>query len=170
MRCRMRLERNAVCAPALDVPPREMREPPPAVGHIPSIQSAREIRDDEACRGEPHAPQHRKRVVTKTAVRVVECDEELPLTRLPFAANARLELDERHASPARVGQRMHLPREPARRDTRDAELSTPFDLVIAEDGRDHDPVYTSQAPVLPKPPAPRELCSSSVASTSSGVS
>ena len=90
--------------------------------------------------------------------------------RLPFAANACLELDERHASPARGGQHMHLHRELARRDTRDAELSAPFDLVIAEDGRDHDPVYTTQTPVLPKPPAPRELCSSSVASTSSGVS
>jgi len=202
---RMRLERDAARAPPLDVAPGEVREPSAAVGHVPSIQPAGEVRDHEASGGEPHIPQHGERVVAKTAVRVVEGDEEIAIARSLFAAHRCLELDERNASPAGGGQRVHLHREPVRGDARDAELSASFDLVIAEDGRDHaavrskpravkrrvwgqtpsvsfrrisdgtirresDPVCIIQTPVLPKPPTPRVLCSSSVASTSSGVS
>ena len=144
-------------------------------------------------------------MITKTPVGVVERDEQLAIARFPIAADARLELGKRDASPAGDGQRAHLHREPMRGDASDAKLSTPFDLVVTQDGRDHggvasklraekrcvwgqtpsgafcrtsgrmlrkesDPFYIIQTPVLPKPPAPRGLCSSSVASTSSGVS
>ena len=176
----MRLERDVVRAPPLDVAPGEVCEPSPAVGYVPSIHPAGEIRDHEARRGEPHVPQDGERVVTKTAVGVVERDEELAISRSPLAANASRELGERYASPAGGGQRVHLHRETPWGDARDAELAAPFNLVVAEDRRNHDAVRSKpraversvwgQTPVLPNPPAPRVLCSSSVASTSSGVS
>ena len=90
----MRLERDTVRAPPLDVSPGQVREPSPTVGHIPSVQSTGEVRDHEASSGEPHVPEHRERVIAKTAVGVVERDEKLAIARPAPAANACLELDE----------------------------------------------------------------------------
>src|SRR3954466_193656 len=76
-------------------------------------------------------------MITKTPVGVVERDEQLAIARFPIAAHARLKLGKRDASPAGGGQGAHLHREPMRGDASDAKLSTPFDLVITQDGRDH---------------------------------
>src|SRR5690348_7371536 len=111
MRCGMRLERDTVRAPPLDVPPGEVREPSPAVGHVPSNQPTGKIRDDETRCREPDIPQHGERIVTETAIRVVERNEQLPMARAPPAADAPLELAERDASPPCRGQRVHLRRE-----------------------------------------------------------
>ena len=174
MRRGMGFERDTLRAPPLDVAPGQVGEASPAVGHIPTVQPTGEIRDDKTCRREPHIPQHGERVVTKAAISVVERDEKLAVERSPLAANACLELDERNASPAGRSQRVHLRRETGRSDARDAKLTTPFDLVITEGGRDHGAVGSKprivQTPVLPNPPTPRGLCSSAEASTSSGVS
>ena len=183
MRCRMRFERDAVSAPALDVAPREMREPAPAIGNVPSIQPTGEIRDHEAHGRESHVPQHGERVVAEPAVGIVERDEELATAGAPVTANTRRELVERDTAPTGTGQGVYLRREPRRGEPRYAKLSATFDLVITQNGWDHGAVGSkaraveryvgrriNQAPVLPKPPAPRALASSSVTSRSSGAS
>jgi len=133
----MRREGDAQRIPSLDIAPREMRKAPPAIRHVPAIQSACEVGDDEADREKPRVAQNGERVVTETSVGVVESDQQLVRRRSPLAANNGDERVERNASPAGVRERMDLRGEPCRRQTRDAELASTFDLVVAEDGRDH---------------------------------
>src|SRR6476659_2338408 len=108
MGCRMRLEREAVKTPPLDVPPGEVRKPSPAIGDIPAIQPPREVRDHEAPGREPHVPHHGEGVVPETTIGVVEGDEEIAIARTPLAANTCTEVAERNATPAGRGQRAHL--------------------------------------------------------------
>ena len=89
MRSGMRLERNAAQAPALDVSPCEVREPPTPIRDVPAVESARIVGDDEAGRLESEVAQHGEREISESAVGVVERDEQLAVPWFSFAAKHR---------------------------------------------------------------------------------
>src|SRR5687767_8337409 len=109
-----------------------MREPPPAVRDVPAIQSASVRGDHEACRAEAVCLEHRKRVVAQCTVRIVERDGDLVRSERPPAAHARRDLIEREGSPAVSREPLDLTRKSPRRDTRDAQLEPPVDLVVTK--------------------------------------
>src|SRR5215218_5048294 len=123
MRRGVRFERDAVECPPLHVPPREMREPPASIRDIPAVEPAGVVGDDEACRAKPGVSQHRKRVVSKPAVRVVEGDEQLLIPRRALAAYPGGEVRKGHTPPAGTGERLDLRSEVPRRQPRHAKLA-----------------------------------------------
>ena len=60
----VRLERDPLRVPALDVAPGKVREPPTAVRDIPTIEPAGVVGDHETCACKPEVSKHGKGVVT----------------------------------------------------------------------------------------------------------
>src|SRR6185437_6838764 len=96
------------------VAPLQMREPATAVGHVPSIQLPRELGNDEAGGAESVRREHGKRVLAKTAIGIVERDDDLARTNRTHAARAGLQFSQRQRSPAVACQTVDLAREAAR--------------------------------------------------------
>ena len=101
----VRLERDPLRLPALDVAPGEVREPPTAVRDIPPIEPAGVVGDHETHACKLEVSKHRKGVITEPAVRVVERDEDLPGGSTAFATHARREFTQRDPAPTAVRQR-----------------------------------------------------------------
>src|SRR5690242_14592986 len=137
MRRGVRLERQTTGAPSLHVTPGEMGKSPTAIRDVPPIEPTCVLSDDKARRGKPNLTQHRKRVITKPAIRVVKCDEELATFRATLISERRGEITERDAVPTGPRERGHLRRESAGREPRDAKLSSTLDFVVAQNRRDH---------------------------------
>ncbi len=144
MRGRVGGERDPALPPALDVAPREVREPPSAVGDVPAVEPPGVVGDDEARGGESVRLEHGERVLAKSAVGVVERDHHL--ARRPRRGHLRASHDLGQSDgPISVArQPLHLTREAPRREAGHAQLAAALDLVVAENERlAHAPPHSS---------------------------